>query len=178
MGGVGRALGPSLGVLGPSDCFAFLGRRGPAIAGHCCSRGASGTGGPAQIFWGWFLRVGAFYRDICQLVASLVCETLFKRLNLVPGTPLPLPPTTTAEAASKNLDVLRPSVQAPTTGAREGQKQRQNASAYDSLRRLCLLLNSLRWRCDRRREQSLAGAAAQLRQQCWSLQRHWPPRTR
>jgi len=47
------------------------------------------------MIWGWFLRVGPFYRDICQLVASLVCETLFKRLNLVPGTPLPLPPTTT-----------------------------------------------------------------------------------
>ena len=51
------------------------------------------------MIWGWFLRVGPFYRVICPLVVSLVCETLFKRLNLVPGTPLPLPPTTTAEAA-------------------------------------------------------------------------------
>ena len=120
------------------------------------------------MIWGWFLRVGPFYRDICQLVASLVCETLFKRLNMVPGTPLPLPPTTTAEPASKNLDVLRPSVQALALRPKRGQKQRQNASAYDSLRRLCHVLNSLRWRCDHRREQSLAGAAAQLRQQCWS----------
>ena len=74
------------------------------------------------MIWGWFLRVGPFYRDICQLVASLVCETLFKRLNLVPGTPLPLPPTTTAEAASKNLDVLRPSVQALASWIYRGTK--------------------------------------------------------
>ena len=80
------------------------------------------------MIWGWFLRVGPFYRDICQLVASLVCETLFKRLNMVPGTPLPLPPTTTAEPASKNLDVLRPSVQAPTTGA-ERDKSRGKTRA-------------------------------------------------
>ena len=74
------------------------------------------------MIWGWFLRVGPFYRVICPLVASLVCETLFKRLNLVPGTPLPLPPTTTAEPASKNLDVLRPSVQALASWIYRGTK--------------------------------------------------------
>ena len=51
------------------------------------------------MIWGWFLRVGPFYGDLPARGISSFAETLFKRLNLVPGTPLPLPPTTTAEAA-------------------------------------------------------------------------------